>query len=89
MGKTKSANRQATPRTEGIYAVTAHALGVGQSRHEVRCLLCDRLVNSSALTRSSHGRKHVREGTAVARREYTLYGPRTVFERVPATPPAE
>lgn len=73
---TKSANRIAWAHDEGIYRVVPQA-GGGQ---RLRCIVCDMQLGTSALSRASHGKKHVREGKAVARTEYSYDGPRTVYE---------
>lgn len=74
MSDRKSANRTAWARSEGIY----EALETVTPR--LRCLICGRELHTSALVRASHGKRHVREGKAVARTEYDHDGPRTVFE---------
>lgn len=53
--------RVALARTEGIWEATA-------GDREVRCILCGMVMSASPLTRVTHGKMHVRQGTAVATR---------------------
>ena len=73
---TKSANRVAVPRDEGIWRV------VDGLTARIRCTVCGRELSSAVFPRSSHAKKHVREGKARARIEYGYDGPRTVYEPV-------
>ncbi len=76
---TKSANRVAWARTEGIYEAVVQS-GGGQ---RLRCVLCAKEIGTNAVVRAAHGKKHVREGEAVTRTEYGYDGPRTIYERLP------
>jgi hypothetical protein len=72
----KSSNRTPWAHSEGIFEkVTNHP-------PTLRCTVCGMEISTSALTRASHGKRHVREGHAVARTEYGYDGPRTIYERV-------
>lgn len=73
---TKSANRTAWARDEGIY----RALVLAGGAQRVRCIVCGKELGTSALSRASHGKKHVREGKATTRTEYSYDGPRTIYE---------
>lgn len=70
----KSANRIATPRTEGIYRVADMLTA------RITCIVCGRTLSSAVFPRSAHAKKHVREGKAFARTEYSHDGPRVVYE---------
>lgn len=72
MSDTKSANRVSWARSEGIY--------LKRDSTELECRICGRRVSSAVLPRSSHAKRHVREGKAVARTEYSYDGPRTVYD---------
>jgi hypothetical protein len=67
-------------RNEGIYKRSNEHHQIDP--HRVVCDLCGKQVSASALARASHGKKHVREGTAVTRIEYTYDGPHTIYEPV-------
>lgn len=73
---TKAANRIAWARDEGIYRKTNVA--------QLECLVCGRRLSSAVLPRSSHAKRHVREGKAVPRTEYGHDGPRTVYDPSPS-----
>ena len=48
---------------------------VERGRGKRECGVCGKVISDSTLARSSHGKMHVKEGTAVAVRE-TTYGVR-------------
>lgn len=71
----------AKPRDEGIWRA------VGEYR--VQCIICGQTIHSGSFARSSHGKKHVRDGGAVTRVEPALPharkpgGTRTIYELAP------
>ena len=76
MGDRKSANRLPFGRDEGIWRALR---GDRYLPHHVEYIVCGRVISTSRLALSSHGKKHVRDGDATASVEYTDDGPRTVF----------
>lgn len=86
MTDTKQANRVAVARDEGIYRRRRGIIGGVTDpfiNPKLECLICGKVIGTSALSRASHGKKHVREGRAVARTEYGYDGPRTIYDLNP------
>lgn len=59
----------AMARSDGIY--------VREDHQHLRCSLCQKVLKSSPLAKAAHGKKHVREGTAVE--QFSFDYSRTIY----------